>query len=115
WVWSQFGLVAALRVEPDAARWYRRSGAGRLTDYNHAWEVRAELREPSIDWARVQASVDRMTQRQASEPVWVYWRARALDAQGHTRQATQQYALIASDLSFYGQLANEELGHEPFV
>src|SRR5690606_6215114 len=26
WVWSQFGLVAALNVELDAAKWYRRSG-----------------------------------------------------------------------------------------
>ncbi|MCQ9617474.1 lytic transglycosylase domain-containing protein [Paenalcaligenes niemegkensis] len=110
WVWGQFGLVAALRVEPDAATWYRLSGLTRMTDYNHAWEVRAELREPSIDWRRVQASVEKMTKAQASEPVWVYWRARALQAQGDRAQAKAQFESITSDLGFYGQLASEELG-----
>src|SRR5690606_32570803 len=47
WVWSQFGLVAALNVEQDAAKWYRLSGEQPLTDYNHAWQVRSELRQPA--------------------------------------------------------------------
>lgn len=115
WVWSQFGLVAALNVDVTAAKWYRRSGMQRLTDYNHAWEVRAELRRAPIDWERVQATISRMTERQASEPVWVYWLARAYEAQGRTQEATQAYASIASELNFYGQLANEELGHTPFI
>lgn len=115
WVYSQFGLIAALNVDPDAARWYRRSGGQRLTDYNHAWEVRAELREQPIDWSRVQATIDRMSARQASEPVWVYWKARALHAQGQQDAASRLYASIANDLNFYGQLANEELGHSPFI
>src|SRR5690606_4956237 len=36
WVWGQFGLVSALNVEPQAVRWYRRSGDAPMTDYNHA-------------------------------------------------------------------------------
>jgi len=115
WVYSQFGLIAALRVESDAAKWYRRSGDQRLTDYNHAWEVRAELRETIIDWERVRQAVNRMTDRQASEPVWVYWKARALEALGEKEASMQLYASIKDDLSFYGQLANEELGHTPFI
>lgn len=113
WVWGQFGLVAALRVEPDAARWYRLSGATPMSDYNHAWEVRAELREPDINWARVQQSIQKMSARQAAEPVWVYWKGRALQAQGQTAAATQAFESITGDLNFYGQLALEELGRLP--
>lgn len=110
WVWSQFGLVAALNVELDAARWYRKSGNFRMTDYNHAWQVRAELRQPVIDWGMVAKSIRRMSARQAAEPVWVYWYARALSAQGNQKAAVEHYRSIAHDLSFYGQLASEELG-----
>ena len=110
WVWSQFGLVAALNVELDAARWYRKSGNFRMTDYNHAWEVRAELRQPSVNWDRVSKTIRRMSARQAAEPVWVYWYGRSLAALGNQKAATEHYRSIAHDLSFYGQLASEELG-----
>ncbi|HLS43554.1 MAG TPA: transglycosylase SLT domain-containing protein [Paenalcaligenes sp.] len=113
WVWGQFGLVAALRVEPDAAKWYRLSGTTPMTDYNHAWQVRAELRQPVINWQQVQASVEKMSKRQAAEPVWVYWHARALQAQGDSARATAGFESITDDLNFYGQLANEELGRLP--
>lgn len=110
WVWSQFGLVAALNVEPDAVRWYRKSGNARMTDYNHAWQVRAELRQAALDWNHVAKAIRRMSARQAAEPVWVYWYARALQAQGNAKAAQEHYRSISNDLSFYGQLASEDLG-----
>src|SRR5690554_2717605 len=110
WVWSQFGLVAALNAELDAAQWYRKSGNFRMTDYNHAWQVRAELRQPAINWDQVAKAIRRMSASQAAEPVWVYWYARALQALGNEKAATEHYRSIANDLSFYGQLASEELG-----
>ncbi len=115
WVWGQFGLVAALNVEPDAARWYRKSGFVPMTDYNHAWEVRAELREAPINWGRVATAIRKMSARQADEPVWRYWYGRALAAQGNQKAARQYFESIATDLSFYGQLANEELGRPPYM
>lgn len=110
WVWSQFGLVAALNVDLDAAHWYRKSGNARMTDYNHAWQVRAELRQPAIDWDQVAKAIRRMSARQAAEPVWVYWYARALRALGNEKAAAEHFRSIAQDLSFYGQLASEEIG-----
>jgi soluble lytic murein transglycosylase len=115
WVWSQFGLVSALNVEPRAVEWYRRSGNARLTDYNHAWQVRSELRQARIDWNQVAKAIRRMSSDQAAEPVWVYWYARALAAQGNQQAATQHYTSIADELSFYGQLAAEELGRTPSI
>jgi soluble lytic murein transglycosylase len=115
WVWSQFGLVSALNVEPQAVEWYRRSGNARMTDYNHAWQVRSELRQASIDWNWVAKAIRRMSSEQAAEPVWVYWYARALAAQGNQQAATQHYTSIANELNFYGQLAAEELGRTPTI
>lgn len=113
WVWGQFGLISALRVEPDAARWYRKAGSSSMTDYNHAWRVRAELREPTPNWKQVQAAIQKMGPAQRAEPVWVYWHARALQAQGDHQQAKAQFESITDDLNFYGQLAIEELGLTP--
>lgn len=110
WVWSQFGLVAALNVEINAVQWYRKSGNARLTDYNHAWQVRSELRQQPIDWDQVANAIRRMSARQAAEPVWMYWYARALEAQGNKTAAEKHYKNIASGFDFYGQLALEELG-----
>lgn len=113
WVWGQFGLIAALNVEPDAARWYRESGFVPMTDYNHAWEVRSELRASPLDWSRVAASIRKMSARQAAEPVWQYWYGRALAAEGNHLAANQYFELVSADLGFYGLLATEELGHKP--
>ncbi|WP_323012095.1 transglycosylase SLT domain-containing protein [Castellaniella sp.] len=113
WVWGQFGLVAALNVAPDAARWYRQSGPVPMTDYNHAWQVRAELRAAPIQWNRVADAIRKMTSLQADEPVWRYWYGRALAAQGNGKAAQQYFQSIRSDLGFYGQLAAEELGGLP--
>nr|WP_323018391.1 transglycosylase SLT domain-containing protein [Castellaniella sp.] len=113
WVWGQFGLVAALNVDADAARWYRQSGFVSMTDYNHAWEVRAELRASPIQWDRVAATIRKMSGPQADEPVWRYWYGRALAAQGNASAARQYFQSIENDLGFYGQLAAEELGGKP--
>lgn len=110
WVWGQAGLVAVLNGDPSAAKWYRRSGADAKTDYNHAWEVRAELREAKIDWKRVDVAVRKMTPRQQSETAWRYWRARALSALGQADAARQLYTETAASDDFYGLLAREELG-----
>ena len=110
WVWGQFGLVSALNTEPEAARWYRQSGSQAKTDYNHAWEVRSELLQLPINWALVEAAINKMSPAQQAEPVWVYWKARALAAQNNPDAATALYQSIQNEHNFYGQLANDELG-----
>lgn len=114
WVWGQFGLVSALNVEPQAVRWYRRSGTLPMTDYNHAWQVRSELRQTPINWKKVEQAIAKMGPSQQAEPVWVYWRGRAIAALGDPQTARKYYASIRNELNFYGQLALEELG-EPIT
>lgn len=115
WVWGQFGLAAALNVDPTAVRFYRRSGTAPMTDYNHAWEVRSELRQSPIDWRRVEQAILKMSAEQQAETVWVYWRGRALAAQGDKTTAQRYFASIQKEMDFYGQLANEELGRSPYL
>lgn len=110
WVWSQFGLIPALRVEPDAAHWYRLTDDTPKSDYTHAWAVRAELRAHPVQWEQVIKAIDKMSERQASEPVWMYWRGRALAALNDEEAARRHFEAIKDDFSFYGQLALEELG-----
>jgi len=84
WVWGQFALAAVLDGEPQAARWYRyseRPGKAVKTEFNHAWQVRAELRQPKIDWKRVDAVIKQMKPEQRQQTAWQYWRARALNGQ----------------------------------
>src|SRR3546814_607765 len=45
-------------------------------------------------------------------PVWVYWYGRALEADGDKTLARKYFKSIENELSFYGQLANEELGRK---
>ncbi|HEY9278714.1 MAG TPA: transglycosylase SLT domain-containing protein, partial [Eoetvoesiella sp.] len=111
WVWGQFGLIAALNVEAaEAVNWYRRSGNAPMTDYNNAWQVRSELRQAKIDWSRVSKAIQKMSPAQQAEPVWVYWYARSLAAQGNKEAANKHFASITGGFDFYGQLATEELG-----
>lgn len=110
WVRGQYALTAALSQNPRAHEWYRAAGDQRMTDYNHAWRVRAALRQPRIDWKGVIAAIDAMGPAQQSEAVWVYWKARGQAALGQLEAAQRGYASIADQFNFYGQLATEELG-----
>jgi soluble lytic murein transglycosylase len=84
-----------------------------------AWKARAGLRAGA--WGHVRDAIAAMGEAQRSEPVWVYWRARALqalkepDAIAATAQARTLYESIASPRGFYEQLALEELGRSVTV
>ena len=114
WIHTQFGLVSVLNLEDRSDQWYRQAGSGfRLSEYNHAWRVRAALRQPEVDWKWVSQTIDMMPAGQQQEPVWTYWKARSQDAMGMTSAARQGYETVArDDYGFYGQLATEALGQK---
>jgi soluble lytic murein transglycosylase len=122
-VWGRIGHMGALKLAPEALDWYRRGGefVGIGPDAVRAdevleWQVRAALRgdRNGPDWHMVRASIERMPAALAREPAWVYWRARALQAEDRTAEAAQLLQTIAGRFDFYGKLAAEELG-EPIV
>jgi len=130
--WAVVGKQAALKLQLEATDYYQR--AWRLvrkpvdlnwTDDTLAWAVRAALRSPSADagrWQLVQRAIDTMSPAEQREATWIYWKARALlalAAQGGAGSAGDadraaartQLESIASQMSFYGKLATEELGN----
>lgn len=114
WILTQFGLVSVLNLEDRSDQWYRQAGEGfRLSEYNHAWRVRAALRQPTIDWPWVAKTIGMMPPAQQQEPVWTYWTARAQQAMGNTAAARKGFETVANDdHGFYGQLATEALGRK---
>ncbi len=106
YVWGLIALLGAQRHDPNALTWYAR--AGELNDLQLAWKVRAALRAQS--WLDVLAAIDAMSAKENQEPAWRYWKARALKVQGRSAEAQALLAPLATEFSFYGQLAAEELG-----
>ncbi len=122
-VWGRIGHMGALKLAPEALEWYRRGGehVGIGPDAVRAdevleWQVRTALRgdRNGPDWRMVRAAIERMPRSLAREPAWVYWRARALQAEDRDAEATELLRTIAGRFDFYGKLAAEELG-EPIV
>ena len=129
--WAAVGRQAALRLQPEAASYYARAveahtRSGRTTAFSDetlAWQVRAALRAPRdpARWMLVEDAVGAMSAEQQLDAAWVYWRSRArlarapAGAPGEEARAAARAALqsIAEPLTFYGQLATEELGGRP--
>jgi soluble lytic murein transglycosylase len=108
WAWSQVGQQGARRHYGEALGWYARAGQVPLSDDGYAWKVRAALREH--DWGAVLATILEMPPALAAQPEWIYWLGRAYRAGGLTSEADAQFEKIAGQASFYGNLADEELG-----
>jgi soluble lytic murein transglycosylase len=112
WVWGVIGKRAAQRLHPEALAHFANGDARFMTDDHLAWKARAGMR--AGDWTAVRDAIVHMSEAQASDAAWVYWRARALvalNAPDATQQARALYDSIASPNGFYEQLALEELGH----
>jgi soluble lytic murein transglycosylase len=110
WAWSQVAQQGARRHYGEALGWYARAGQIPLSDDGYAWKVRAALREH--DWGVVLATVLEMPPALAAQPEWVYWLGRAYKAGGLTTEADALFDKIAGQPSFYGNLADEELGRK---
>ncbi len=106
--WAQLATWAARRHEAVALDWYRLAGVMAATDDQREWWVRAALR--SGDWQAVQQVIDSMGEATRTQPVWRYWRARALQANGQRVAANAGFLALSREHHYYGQLAQEELG-----
>ncbi len=108
--WAVLAHAASLKLEPEAYLYWQRSAAAPLTQEQMQWRTRIALRR--LDWKTVRATIEAMPPSLRNQPVWVYWLARALQADPATPPDTAQamYRRIADQTNFYGQLALEELG-----
>ncbi len=131
--WAHVAKQAALRLQPSAAvyagrawqTWDSGSPAANTAvpwgDDVLAWHVRAALRQSADDkqrWPLVSRAISAMSTTEQRDGSWVYWHARAqlaqaaAGAEGDTARSVARAALqsIAPQISFYGNLAAEELG-----
>jgi soluble lytic murein transglycosylase len=105
---ARIAYHASRQLNPLALEWFREAEGAALSDAQRAWRIRAALRSGA--WADVLATIDVMPPVEAQEPVWRYWKARALTAAGRGAEATPIYEALADDLGFYGLLSAEALG-----
>lgn len=103
------GLIGAADHLPEALSWLSAAvpddkGKGQL----ERWRVRAALRERA--WGDVLMFIDAMPRATQKAHEWRYWRARALAAMGHKRQAHAIFVKLAGHFGYYGFLAADRLG-----
>jgi soluble lytic murein transglycosylase len=143
WAWSQLGRSSAWRLMPEAPAWFdralteralaastgelRQAGSRYAASWSNetlAWMARSSLRAATagqpVYWAQVEQAIEAMPPEQQQDGAWLYWRAKALQARSGTSatdpvraQARELLTRVASPLTFYGQLAAEELGGAP--
>jgi soluble lytic murein transglycosylase len=110
WIWAVIGKQSALNLSSDALTDFAKAQDHRMTDDHLAWKARAALRVRN--WSVLLSAITFMSAAQQAEPVWVYWRAIALqqpEAEARAK-ATELLRTIAGPVGFYEQLALEELG-----
>ena len=121
---AEAALAAGTRARGDAIR-----GAAAWSPDVLAWMARAGLRSATAGdasrWALVEQAIEAMPPELQQDSAWQYWKAKSLQAHARTgggsaaaqeamrQQARQLLARIAHPLTFYGQLAAEELNQAP--
>lgn len=108
YVWGRIATEGAKRHIPEAVDWFGEAAATPLGDEQLAWWARVALRQQK--WSDVRGAIERMSPRSRDEPVWVYWRGRALRQLGQLEQSVATFERVVGDMGFYGQLAADELG-----
>jgi soluble lytic murein transglycosylase len=111
WAWGSLGRRAAKALQADALTLYANGQDRYMSDEHLAWKARAGMR--AGQWGAVQEAIAAMSAEQRKDPIWVYWKARSLQAlklPDAAPQAQALYTSIASSSGFYEQLAREELG-----
>jgi soluble lytic murein transglycosylase len=119
--WAQIALQAAQKLAPEADEYWRRAKEAPLSLDGYQWKVRSALRDG--DWKLVRHTIETMPAALRDDATWIYWYARALQAEekGNIKKSDQDsqrpeaqalFQSIAGQASFYGQLAQEELGQK---
>lgn len=108
WLWAHVGYRAGLVWNRDALSYFRRSNPDVMSAEQQEWKVRSALLLE--DWPAVLQASNELSPPLKEDKAWVYWRGRALAANGKHAEARQEWIKASSPFSFYGKLAHEELG-----
>jgi soluble lytic murein transglycosylase len=111
--WAQIALPASMKLMPEALDYWRNTKDAPLSYEAYQWKARIALR--AGDWKLLKATIESMPASLRNDITWIYWMARAQKQDGQTEVAQRLLQSIASNVSFYGQLATEELGQKIVV
>ncbi len=106
--WGRLALHAARRHDLSALSLFEKVNPTYLDNEEMAWKVRAALREKN--WSLVEQTINEMPVSLQEESVWRYWKGRALKEQQKIPLANAILVPLSSEQSYYGLLAQEELG-----
>jgi len=106
--WGRMALQAARQHNPQSLAWFKKADGTLLDAEQLAWKARATLREKN--WDELLAVIAAMSQTQQDEAAWRYWKGRALKEKNNIAAANGLFIPLAKERSFYGVLAEEELG-----
>lgn len=112
--WRQVALAAARNFDPDVETWFARSERAEWTDNHREIRLRQLVRQGN--WTVYSEQYGRLPQRLRDSRAWLYWQARALQAQGgraRANEARNLYNRLARDDDYYGLLAREAGGSAP--
>src|SRR5262249_3005971 len=73
---ARIAYHAARQLNPQANAWFKDAANAPLSQDEQAWRIRAALR--ALAWNDVLAAIDALPERDAQDPAWRYWKARAL-------------------------------------
>jgi soluble lytic murein transglycosylase len=108
--WGQIALHGARKHDPRALEWFARAGLPTTplqSELQATWRGRSALREGK--WVEVYQTIQAMPAEMQEEPVWRYWKARALKALNASFPANVLFARLSQEYDYYGLLALEEL------
>ena len=108
YAWGRLALQASRQHDAQALAWFKKAGSTPLDQEQLAWKARATLR--AKNWDELLSVVAAMPQAQQDEVAWRYWKARALKEKNNVAGANALLIPLSKERSFYGVLAEEELG-----
>lgn len=105
---AYLALESARKHEPEAVKWFAKTDKEVFGSEHWEWYARSALRQG--DWNQLLLVVNDMPKGLAEEAAWRYWKARALKQKGQEPEANALLAKLSQERSYYGWLAEEELG-----
>lgn len=107
--WRQVALTASRSFDPEAESLFARSEAAFWPDSHREIRLRQLVRQGN--WTAYLKLYEQSPPALKDSRVWLYWQARALQAQGNAGAARRIMTRLSTDEDYYGLLALEGMGN----
>ncbi len=98
---------------PRASEWLDSIPNDQMNEVLARWKLAHQLRNG--DWQKVKEWAALYQQHDSSNPLWLYWQARAEQEQGNLEKAAQLLTELSKERSYYGFLASARINQAPSI